>query len=171
MLSTKRLTLRPFTLSDIELLYKLHSNPAVMQYIPSGIRTMDETWIDLHEDIEHQKKHGFSKWAIFARETGDFIGRAGWATMGTTGEAEVGFKFLPQYWGNGFATEALEALMAWGKTHISCPLIAFAYPDNNASIQVLKKSGMVYARQDEYEGKEIVVYSVSKNFSKENINE
>jgi ribosomal-protein-alanine N-acetyltransferase len=163
ILSTKRLTLRPYTLSDVELLYKLHSNPSVMQYIPSGIRTFEETCLDLREDVAHQEKHGFSKWAVFSKDTGDFAGRAGWASMDTSNEVEVGFKFLPQYWGNGFATEVLKALLSWGKTNIPHPLIAFAYPENNASIQVLKKSGMIYVRQDEYEGKEIVVYSVPEN--------
>ncbi len=161
-ISTKRLTLRPFTLSDLKLLYKLHSNPTVMQYIPSGIRTMDETWLDLHEEVAHQEKYGFSKWAVFLTDTGHFIGRAGWASMDTTGEVEVGFKFLPQYWGNGFATEVLQALLVWGKANIQSSLIAFAYPENNASIQILKKSGMIYLRQDEYEGKTIVVYSVQR---------
>ncbi|MFC7782630.1 GNAT family N-acetyltransferase [Legionella taurinensis] len=161
-ISTKRLTLRPFTLSDLKLLYHLHSNPTVMKYIPSGIRTMEETWLDLHDDIAHQENHGFSKWAVFLKDTGDFIGRAGWASMDTTGEVEVGFKFFPQYWGNGFATEVLQALLAWGKANIQRPLIAFADPENNASIEVLRKSGMIYLRQDEYEGKTIVVYSLSQ---------
>lgn len=136
----------------------------VMQYIPCGLRTMDETYLDLQADVNHQEKHGFRKWAVFKKDTSEFIGRAGragWARMDDTHEVEVGFKFLPQYWGNGFATEVLQALLSWGKTQIPCSLVGFAYPDNQASLHVLKKAGMIYARHDEYDGKEIVVYCAS----------
>lgn len=158
ILSTTRLILRPFTLDDKELLFKLHSNPMVMHYIPCGVQTMADTLVDLEEDIIHQKKHGFSKWAVFLKDTGDFVGRAGWAWM-ETNEVEAGFKFLPEYWSNGFATELLNALLVWGKINIPFPLIAFAYPENKASINVLKKAGMTCLRHDTYAGKKIVVYS------------
>lgn len=159
ILSTQRLSLRPFTLNDLDLLYKLNSDPVVMQYIPSGVRTIEETYIDLQDDVAHQEKHGFSKWAVFLKDSSKFIGRAGWAWMETTKEVEVGFRLLPQYWGNGFATEILEALLSWGRINISFPLIAFTYPENSASIHVLEKVGMIYAGRDKYEGREIIVYS------------
>lgn len=159
LLSTQRLGLRPFTLDDASLLHQLHSDARVMQYIPCGVRTLAETHIDIQNDIKHQEKYGFSKWAVFSRESGDFVGRAGWAWI-ESGEVEVGFKFLPHYWDKGLATEVLQALLLWGKTHISFPLIGFAYPENIASLRVMKKTGMVYVREDEYEGKKIIVYAI-----------
>lgn len=159
ILTTERLMLRPFTLKDKEFLFKLHSDPIVMQYVPSGVQTRAEALFQLREDIAHQQKYGFSKWAMFLKYTGEFIGRAGWAWM-ETNEVEVGFKLLPEYWNNGFATEVLKGLLTWGKANIQFPLIAFAYPENKASINVLVKAGMIYLRQDNYGGKQIIVYSI-----------
>jgi hypothetical protein len=60
-LTTPRCILRPFTINDVDSLYRLHSHPVVMQHIPRGIRTREEILEDIQDDITHQEKHGFSK--------------------------------------------------------------------------------------------------------------
>lgn len=160
ILTTARCTLRPFTINDVDALYRLHSHPVVMQHIPRGTRTREEILEDIQDDITHQKKYGFSKWAVFSKESGEFIGRAGWAWL--KDEVEAGYKFFPEYWGKGYATEILKALLSWGKANISAPLVAFTYPDNIASIRVMEKAGMLFLRNDTYEGKSVVVYGYNK---------
>lgn len=159
-LVTERLNLRPFTINDIDLLYPLHSNAEVMQFIFSGVMSREEAYQGLQEDILHEEKYGFSKWAVFLKDTNEFIGRAGWAKWGSNNEVEVGFKFFPQYWNQGFASEVLQALITWGKIHLSFKMIAFAFVENKASFHVIEKSGMHYLRQDEYQTKQIVIYTI-----------
>lgn len=160
ILMTERLILRPFCAEDASLLHQLHSDPKVMKFIPAELKSLDDCYSDIQEDIEHQLLYGFSKWAVFLKENHQFIGRAGWAKMIDSDEAEVGFKFLPEYWQQGFATEVLTALIQWAKKNISFSLIAFAFPENAASIRVLEKAGMSFLRVDNYEGYDIVVYSI-----------
>jgi RimJ/RimL family protein N-acetyltransferase len=158
LLSTKRLGLRPFTKEDITLLYALHSNAEVMKYIPCGIRTLEETKLDLQEDILHQEKYGFGKWAVFLKDTNEFVGRAGWAVIPESNEVEVGFKFFPQFWSQGFATEILNALLEWAEINIANTQVAFALIDNKASQHVIEKVGMTFLRYDEYDSHPIIVY-------------
>ena len=73
----------------------------------------------------HWREHGFGHWALLERETGDFVGSAEvhFAYPGVEGistdEVEVGIEILPDYQGQGYATEALAAMIgdAWRRTN------------------------------------------------------
>jgi RimJ/RimL family protein N-acetyltransferase len=148
IVESERLYFRPFTENDFELLYQMRGSPVVMQYIPGGARSYKQVRQDLLEAIAHQVKYGYSKWACFLKSTDEFVGRAGFSRM-DNGQVEVGYGFLPEYWGQGFATEALTALLAWAGDNIDIPeLTAFASKDNLASKRVLKKCGMQFYKQD-----------------------
>ena len=62
---------------------------------------------------------------------------------------ELGYQYLPQSWGNGYATEALTAALAYFKgtrgllpPKTSVVAMAKVHPDNIESIRVLEKVGM-----------------------------
>lgn len=160
MLETARCVLRPFIMNDLEDIARLHSHPDVMHPIFGGPRSHEQATLDLENDIRHQATYGFSKWAVFLKGDQRFIGRAGFALWEATGEVEVGYKFFPTYWRQGYATEVLKALLVWGKLHIPYPIVAFTYEENLASLKVMKKAGMVYLRHDVYEGHDVVVYGI-----------
>lgn len=111
ILETHRLYFRPFTVNDFDLLYSIRGNSDIMKYIAPA-KTKHEVTNELLVEIEHQKECGFSKFACFLKENDAFIGRAGFSVM-ENGEVEVGYGFLPEYWGKGYATETLEALLEW----------------------------------------------------------
>ena len=142
ILETKRLYLKPFTDNDFELLYKIRSSAEVMKYISSGVRTSEQVNQELSEEIAHQQKYGYSKWACFDKVSNEFVGRAGFSMM-DNGQVEVGYGFLPEYWGKGYATESLNALLKWGLANIDSPeIIAFTSSENLASKRVIEKCGM-----------------------------
>lgn len=62
------------------------------------------------------------------------------------GSVEIGYSLLPQFQGQGYATEIMDALVEWAFTHPDVSTIAAeALPDNGASLRVLKKLGFVQA--------------------------
>ena len=83
ILKTERLYFRPFVEADLEMLYELYSDPETIKPIKTGLEVymgnITKTSINnmMQHYIEEQKKYGFSKWAAFEKETGEFIGRIG----------------------------------------------------------------------------------------------
>jgi RimJ/RimL family protein N-acetyltransferase len=148
ILETSRLYFRAFTPQDLDIYYQIRGNNEVMKYIPGGARTIEDTQQDLLDEIEHQQKYGFSKWACFLEETNEFIGRAGFSMLDSK-EVEVGYGFLPEYWGNSYATETLSALLNYSKININTSkILGFTHPDNMVSKKVLEKSGMKFFKQE-----------------------
>ena len=76
-LETPRTYLRNFCLDDLDLLYQLHSDPQVMRYFYTGPRSRLTVQQNLQEYITHQETYNFSNWAVFEKNTDQFIGRAG----------------------------------------------------------------------------------------------
>jgi ribosomal-protein-alanine N-acetyltransferase len=148
ILETARLYFRPFTDTDFGLLYQIRGSSEVMKYIHDGARSPEAVKQELLDEIEHQKKYGFSKWACFGKESSEFVGRAGFSVMDNN-QVEVGYGFLPEHWGNGYATEVLNALLEWAFANIDIPeIVACTSSDNLASKRVIEKCGMKFYKQE-----------------------
>ena len=62
-------------------------------------------------------------------------------------DVDIGFAFLPQYWGQGYAYEAAKAVLAHGKKVLGLErVVAITASDNQASIKLLEKLGMTFER-------------------------
>lgn len=146
-LETKRLLLKPTEQSDFDNLLALRSDPDVMKYAEKGIQTKNDIQHFLDITIPFQKKYGYDLCSIFEKSTGDFVGQAGLFHTTNTDEpsdVEIGFSLHKKYWGKGYATELVRALIQWGFKHLSVKrLVAFTRPENQASHYVLKKSGLI----------------------------
>ncbi|OUI57306.1 hypothetical protein AZZ98_001138 [Serratia marcescens] len=60
--------------------------------------------------------------------------------------------------GKGYATEALRAALAWGKTHLPGEkTVCIISPENQASLALAKKVGFSESRRSEYHQSPIVV--------------
>lgn len=142
ILETSRLTVRPFTPDDLQLVAELHRDPDVGRYM-GGIWTEAEIAEALARFVAEQAERGHSKWAVFTRE-GVFVGRAGVSLWPATGELELGYAFRPVFWGQGLATEAARAVAGWtfANTEVA-HIIAFTHPRNYGSQRVLERIGMV----------------------------
>jgi ribosomal-protein-alanine N-acetyltransferase len=142
ILTTARMTFRPFTYGDRALLEELHRDPEVGRYM-GGVWTDERIAAALEAFIADQAEFGHAKWVANLHD-GTFVGRAGISVWEPTGELELGYVLKPQYWGQGLATEAARAVADWtfantGVDHI----IAFTDPQNFGSQRVLERIGMV----------------------------
>lgn len=146
VLSTERLRFEPFTADDGDLLARLHSDPEVQRFL--GGKWSDEVIRkNLLQQIFDQQQVGFSKWKMLL-PGGTFIGKAGIQPFPREGPQrgrlnEIGYALLPAYWGQGYATEAARAIVAWYfQTTDHEMLAAFAEPENVVSGSVLRKAGL-----------------------------
>ena len=86
---------------------------------------------------------GYGRWACVLKETQSVIGFCGLKYLSDLDVVDVGYRFLPQHWGHGLASEACIASLDFGfRTLRLDQIVAFVMPENAASIRVLEKSGM-----------------------------
>jgi ribosomal-protein-alanine N-acetyltransferase len=144
-ISTDRLELRPFEVSDEERVHSVYSDPEVMRHVGEGpVADIATTRAMIEDYIAHQREHGFSFWALIESASGALIGDAGlYLLEGSGPEVELGFTLGRRWWGRGYATEAGEASLAFAFDEIRlAEVVAVADLANAASIRVLEKLGM-----------------------------
>jgi RimJ/RimL family protein N-acetyltransferase len=143
-LETPRLYLREFTLADVELLYTMHQDTAITRYTgdPLPWDSLAHTEKVLVEAILPQYKNGIGRWAVHIKETNEFIGWCGLKQVDE--EIDLGYRYMQQFWGYGYATEAAQAVLHWGIQQQLKNIIGRADVENVASVNVLKKIGMKF---------------------------
>lgn len=158
-------------MDDKRELFKLHANPLVQKYTgDSLIRSLAEMEQAIRLRINNYKKYGYGRWATFLKKDMTFIGWAGLAYLPEFDEVDLGYRFLPEYWGKGLATEASEAILRYGFHQLKLKrIIAIAMKENKASVRIMEKVGMVFDKLAPYEsgGEDVVWYWCDKKLMDE----
>lgn len=153
---TEHLILREIVIEDTGDMYRLDSDPLVHKYLGNNPITClgkARTYIDY---IRMQyEKHGIGRWAAIEKSSGDWIGWTGlkmnteWSPNGHTNFYDIGYRFMPQYWGKGYATESSIAARDYFFEHFpNQKLCGIAELDNGASCRILEKIGL--ERKDDF---------------------
>lgn len=134
---TDRLHLRYLTENDIELFHEMQHDIRVMQHITGFIFSREENEKDLKKVIAAYKKEKNDFWVWAVDFNNRFIG-TGAIIKNEKKEWEIGYRFLPDYWGKGFGTEVAKALIdiAFTKMHVDS-LVAYADKENLATVKIL----------------------------------
>jgi ribosomal-protein-alanine N-acetyltransferase len=165
ILETARLLLREFDERDAAAFYALGSDPAIIRYTGDpggGLRSVEHAAEVLRSHpLADYREHGFGRWACVLRGSDAVIGFAGLKRLPELGEVDIGYRFLPPYWGAGLATEAGRAVLAYGFGPLGLRrVIGLAEPENAASVRVLEKLGLRADGSVEYGGKRVARYVV-----------
>ena len=147
-LSTARLTLRPPHPGDVDELFALHADPAVMRYFsepPWTERARAERKIE--EDAAAFERQEYFRFAMVLNETQRQIGNCTlFALHAQNRRAELGYALQSAHWGKGYMTEALGALLAYAFDELDLNrLEADIDPRNAASANSLLRFG--FARE------------------------
>lgn len=154
ILETARLILRPLTMRDAGFMVEMWNDPGVNQFI-GGPKTPDQTKQKIQDAVEHQARHGFARWAVTLKPSGELIGLCGpmLREIAGTEEVELGYAFPRLHWGRGYATEAAKASLDYCFAHLGHRrVVAIIRPENHASIGVILKIGMGFERAIPWDG-------------------
>lgn len=143
VLETPRLILRAFTLDDVDAMYSLATVPDVIRYVGNKPAQSKQDVLDyLHQHpLRDYQVYGYGRFACVWKETGQVIGFSGIKFLEEIKETELGYRFLPEFWGKGLATEAGSAVIEFAQTLGLNRLVAVIHPDNAGSKQVATKLG------------------------------
>jgi [ribosomal protein S5]-alanine N-acetyltransferase len=162
---TKRLFLRPFTAQDFPYLYRVYGDAEVMRFIGKGARTELETLSELISFINHWQQHNFGNFAIIHKASGKLIGRTGIYLSDRCKEAQFGYVFDKNYWGQGLGTEAAKASLDYGFKVLEFEqIIAFSMPENVVSRKILSEKLGMHCITDNfrYSGIKYAYYSIGR---------
>lgn len=156
---TARLEHRAFTIDDAEAFFAINSNPEVMRFTHEPLLLSVDAARQAIATYPDFDKIGYGRWACILKETQTIIGFCGLKYLTDLDAVDVGYRFLPQYWGQGFATEACIASLHFGFTTLKLDeIIGLVLPENVASIRVLEKAGMQSAGEFLYDGMSVLRY-------------
>jgi ribosomal-protein-alanine N-acetyltransferase len=147
ILSSERLILRPFSLSDASTVQYLAGERAIAantMTIPHPYEDgLAEEWISHHQD--EYKADGSVTFAITQHETGSLVGAINLSVKPEFEHGEIGYWIGTPYWNRGYATEAARRILHYGFIVRGLNLIwARHFSNNPASGCVMKKIGMQY---------------------------
>ena len=173
---TQRLIVRSYTAADAAFVLDMYARSEVVRFLGSTPRPVQNS-DDALELIERWV--GVSRpnpllgvWAVTLRDTGDCVGTvllkliplsAPTRPPPLSEDHEVGWHLHPNYWGNGYATEASQAAMRRAFDAGIAEVLAIVRPDNTRSKRVAERLGMDYrGRTDRYYGMEADLYHAAR---------
>lgn len=147
---TEHLILREIVPTDTGDMYRLDSDPLVHKYLGNNpIKCMGKARAYVDYIRMQYEKYGIGRWAAIEKSTGDWIGWTGLKMNfeeemnGRINYYDIGYRFMPQYWGKGYATESSIAARDYFFTHFpGNTLCGLADVAHGASCRVLEKIGL-----------------------------
>ena len=158
---TQRLLLREFTTEDIGALAEILRDPEVMEFSTNGPCTEDATQQFVEWCLESYQYHGFGQWAVVEKSSGAVIGFCGLSNVDIdgVGEVEIGYRLARNAWGLGLASEAAEAVLAYGfsRCHMDS-VIAIIATRHVVSARVAEKAGFRVDTRTTYRDWDVYIY-------------
>ncbi|MEM7572996.1 MAG: GNAT family N-acetyltransferase [Bacteroidota bacterium] len=110
--TTQRLLLRQITESDLPNIYRGLSHPRVIPYYGVSYDSLEATQAQMDWYASLEKEGTGIWWAVCEKDSGAFIGAGGLNDLSKEHRrAEIGFWLLPEYWGQGYMQEAMQAII------------------------------------------------------------
>ena len=145
-IETERLILKPVTLDDAPAMFQWESDPEVNRYMPYPLyKSVDETRAWISSITPDALEFGF-----YRKDNGQLIGSGG-VGKNADGAHELGYNLRRDAWGQGYATEAAQAMLAWAYHSLGVRDFALNHAIlNKASENVARKCGFQLVRYGQY---------------------
>jgi RimJ/RimL family protein N-acetyltransferase len=161
IMETPRLALRQFTEDDVDNLFELNSDPAVMRYLTGGKPTprddIRDRIIPFHLAV-YGRHDRLGTWAAESA-AGEFLG---WFHLrpgpgDDISNVELGYRLRRSAWNRGYASEGSAALIGMAFTDLGVERVfGHTMTANTASRHVMEKCGMTLVRTFPYEGTDAI---------------
>ena len=156
ILETKRLILRPLTLTDAETAFFGWTGDAetnkYVSWLPHRSLKDAVQWlkdVDWEQTAAAPKPRDNYIWGFVLKETDELFGSGGLIWEESYRLYQVGYGIAKSHWNRGYATEAMKAILAFAAQNLEIRRVAGGHAKENiASAKVIEKLGFIYDRDD-----------------------
>jgi len=165
-LETKRLLLKPTDVEDSSFIFELVNMPKWSEFIGDRcVNSIDDANLYIVEKIRPQiEKIGYGNYTVILKSEGHKIGTCGLYDREGLEGVDIGFAFLPEYEGQGYAFEGSQKLLEVGFTNLAIEKVnAITLPSNIASQKLLEKLGLRFVKRVKlpHDDNELMLYQVT----------
>lgn len=143
---TGRLVLREFAADDWADVLAYQRDPRYLRFYPWSERTEGDVRDFVRMFVEQQREEPRRRFqlAITLPDSGLLVGNCGIRRKPESDwEADIGFELAPEYWGQGYATEAARAMVDFGFRELGLHRVSsWCIAENTASARVLERAGL-----------------------------
>lgn len=167
-LKTRRFIIRDIEEYGLQGMFDMDSNPNVHKFLGNKPISKLEEAQDMIKNIRGQyEKYGIGRWAIEEKKTKEFVGWTGFKREEKLRPEftyiDLGYRLKEKYWGQGIGTETALACLNYGfETLCFEEFNACADIGHVVSNRILKKIGLKYIEDFEFEGDKIHWYGLKK---------
>lgn len=163
ILETERLALRQFTNEDAGFIVELVNTPGWLKFIGDRHIHSDTDAINYLQNgpIKSYRENGFGLWMVEKKDKTP-IGMCGILKRESLENPDIGFSFLPDHMGNGYAFEVAHAVLDYATYQLKLKTIwAIVNPNNKRSIQLLEKIGLSHIKMvpSTTDGSDLMLFS------------
>lgn len=161
IIETERCCLREFSVDDAQSFYDLNADPEVVKYTGDGAFDSLGEAKSFLLNYNQYELHGFGRWAVIDKQTGEFLGWCGLKFLPQSGEVDLGYRFFRKYWNQGYATETANACIGYGFNNLGLSkIIGRSMKANVNSVSVLEKIGMTFKGKINFDLHEGLLYEI-----------
>jgi ribosomal-protein-alanine N-acetyltransferase len=163
---TQRLLLREFTEADHLFIIQLLNSEGWLQYIGNRNITNKEEAVGYINNALRTSyvNNGYGLYLVEIKESNIPAGMCGFVKRDALPVADLGFAFLPEYSGNGFAYESAGAALHYGFGNLKFDKIAgVTMLANGKSINLLKKLGFNDEGEIAINNEQLKLFGITKN--------
>ena len=154
-LEGNRVVLRDWRDSDLAEFARLNADAEARRYFPT-VLTREASDLEAGRARQRAIDDGFTFWPVEIPGVTEFAGFTG--LLRTSFEAhftpcvEIGWRFLPAFWGKGYASEAARLALAYGFESLNLDeIVALTTVSNQPSRKVMERIGMTRTEEDDFD--------------------
>jgi RimJ/RimL family protein N-acetyltransferase len=167
IIATERLLLRPFTLENSDFILELLNTERWIKYIGDrNVKTTEQAREYLENGpLKSYQTNGFGLSLVQLKANNKPIGMCGLIKRDYLDHPDIGFAFLPNYTGKGYAYEVAKRTIQYAMNELQKEnILAITLPENSSSIRLLVKLGFKYDKNfiTKDTNEELLLYSLNK---------
>lgn len=164
---TERLHIRPMTLEDADLNLRMVNTKEFKEFVGDrNVNTLEESVEYLKQRVLPQtEKLGYGNFTLIKKDSGEKIGGCGLFHREGLDVVDIGFSFIPEYYGQGYGYEAASRILCagfeeYGLTKVS----AITVKENIASQKLIEKLGLKFRKivRIPNDPEDLLYYEISK---------